>query len=387
MTARKKPDTGSVKPRPGPASELLPSVPKYRQILEDLRDGIESGRLKPGDKLQSEAELGAHYKASRITVAKAMNELMQLGLVSRRAGSGTHVLGARSMQGHVFGLLIPDLGRTEIFEPICQGMMRSPLARAHSLLWGQSIADGERQAQDALRLCQHYIAQRVAGVFFAPLEYTPEKDQANLAIAAALEKAEIPIVLLDRCYMPFPTRSPHDLVGIDNRATGYMITSHLLKLGVTRPAFVSRARSASSVLGRIAGYREALIAHGLDVRENRVCEGDVSDPAFVHSLLDELKPDGFVCSNDITAGRLILTLASLGVRVPNDMPVVGVDDVKYAELFSVALTTQHQNCSELGAIALATMLQRLEQPELPIRDVLLQTETIVRNSCGTMLKQ
>ena len=111
-------------------------APKYRRILDDLRGAIESGSLKPGDKLQTEAELGRLYQASRITVARAVNELMQQGLVSRRAGSGTHVLPKAEAQGHVFGLLIPDLGRTEIFEPICQGMMRSPLAKSHSLLWG-----------------------------------------------------------------------------------------------------------------------------------------------------------------------------------------------------------------------------------------------------------
>lgn len=387
MSVEKKPGLNSGRGIATLESQTRPGLPKYRQILQELRLGIESGRLKPGDKLPTEAELGRQYDASRITVAKAMNELTQLGLVSRRAGSGTHVLDASRQAGHVFGLLIPDLGRTEIFEPICQGMMRSPLARAHSLLWGQSIADGAEQANDALRLCHHYIDQRVSGVFFAPLEYAPEKDQANQAIAAALEQAGIPIVLLDRCYMPFPARSPHDLVGVDNRTTGYMITSHLLRAGLKRPAFVSRARSASSVLGRIAGYREALIAYGLDVHENRVREGDVSDANFVRGMLDEMKPDSFVCSNDITAGRLILTLASLGVQVPQQMAVTGVDDVKHAELFSVALTTQHQNCFEIGGIALATMLQRLEQPELPIRDVLLQTTTIVRNSCGTLLRQ
>jgi hypothetical protein len=65
---------------------------------------------------------------------KAVNELQILGLVSRRAGSGTHVLGRAVSAGRVFGLLIPDLGRTEIFEPICHGMMQSPLSKPHSLL-------------------------------------------------------------------------------------------------------------------------------------------------------------------------------------------------------------------------------------------------------------
>ena len=318
-------------------------------------------------------------------MAKAVNELMQLGLVTRRAGSGTHVLGPATVSGHVFGFLIPDLGRTEIFEPICQGMMRSPLARPHSLLWGHAMAEDEGQEEDAIELCQHYIKQKVSGVFFAPLEFSLLKDRANLEIATALEKAGIAIVLLDRCYATYPSRSPHDLVGIDNRSAGDIITSHLLQLGATRPAFISRARSASTVLGRIAGYREALIRHGLDVSESLVREGNVADLAFVRSLLDELRPDAFVCANDMTAGRLISSLSTLGIDVPRQMRVVGIDDVKHAALFSVPLTTQHQNCADIGAVALETMLQRLAQPNLPIRDILLQTTTVVRQSCGAHL--
>ena len=361
-------------------------LPKYRRILQELRDDIESGRIKPGEKLQTEAELGQRYQTSRITVAKAVNELMQRGLVTRRAGSGTHVLGPATISGNVFGLLIPDLGRTEIFEPICQGMMRSPLARPHSLLWGHAMAEDDGQEEDAIELCQHYIKQKVAGVFFAPLEFSLLKDHANLKIATALEKAGIPVVLLDRCYATYPSRSQHDLVGIDNRAAGDMITSHLLQLGATRPAFVSRARSASTVVGRISGYREALIRHGLGVSENLVREGDVTNLEFVRSLLNELRPDAFVCANDMTAGRLISSLSSLGIDVPRQMRVVGIDDVKHAALFSVPLTTQHQNCADIGAVALETMLQRIAQPNLPIRDILLQTTTVVRQSCGAQLK-
>jgi DNA-binding LacI/PurR family transcriptional regulator len=79
------------------------------------------------------------------------------------------------------------------------------------------------------------------------------------------------------------------------------------------------------------------------------------------------------------------SLASMGVRVPQEMRIVGIDDVKYASLLPVPLTTQHQNCADIGAMAMATMLQRIENPNLPTRDVLLQTHTVIRKSCGTHL--
>ena len=94
---------------------------KYRQILEQLQNDITSGHYKPGKRLPSETELVRRFGASRMTVFRAMHELQSLGLVTRRVGSGTFVSSASHSGSHVFGLLIPELGQTEIFEAICKG--------------------------------------------------------------------------------------------------------------------------------------------------------------------------------------------------------------------------------------------------------------------------
>jgi GntR family transcriptional regulator of arabinose operon len=362
----------------------IPStIPKYRQVYDDLHSAIKGGSFQPGDRLPSEIELGERYGTSRITVAKAIHELRLQGLVSRRAGSGTHVLAPRLSSGHVFGLLIPDLGRTEIFEPICHGMMQSPISKPHSLMWGRSMDDSAQQEKEAEQLCHKYIAQKVSGVFFAPLEFTPERDAVNRRIVSALDRAGIQIVLLDRCYAPYSMRSKYDLVGIDNRRAGFLITQHLLLHGVKRVAFVAKPLSASTVMARIAGYREALFAHGIHLQQDLVCRGDPEDPGFIQRMLKECRPDAIVCANDFTAIRVMAGLASQGVGVPEEVRIAGIDDVKYASLLPVPLTTQHQNCAEIGAMAMVTMLQRVDRPDLPTRDILLQTKTVIRKSCGT----
>ena len=370
--------------RPVDGAPLL-EVPKYRQVYEDLLSSIQAGTFRPGDRLPSEAELGKRYETSRITVAKAVNELQLRGLVSRRAGSGTHVLAPTRATGLLFGLLIPDLGKTEIFEPICHGMMQSPLSRPHSLLWGHAMGEAAMQEREAEQLCQQYIEQKVSGVFFAPLEFTPAKDVVNHRIVSALEKAGIGMVLLDRCYAPYPMRSKYDMVGIDNRRAGYLITQHLLRLGVRRVAFIAKPLSATTVSARIAGYREALYAYGIDTREDLVRRGDPDDQKFIQQVLSSCRPEAIVCANDATAARLMTQLAELGVRVPEQVRVVGIDDVKYAAMLPTPLTTQHQDCADIGATALRTMLNRLEYPHLPSRDILLQTHTVVRRSCGAHL--
>src|SRR6266542_3752990 len=134
-----------------------------------------------------------------------------------------------------------------IFEPICQGIMASPLAREHVLLWGCSTGAAASKEGHAWELCRQYIDRKVAGVFFAPLELTPAKDEVNLRITRALDDARIPIVLLDRTAVLYPQRGPHDLVGIDNRRVGYVVTDHLLGLDARRVAFVAMPNAAATV--------------------------------------------------------------------------------------------------------------------------------------------
>lgn len=355
---------------------------KYREIFEKIVEDITSGHYRPGQRLPSETELVRRYSASRMTVFRAMQELRSAGMVTRRAGSGTFVAQVSAEKSHVFGLLIPELGQTEIFESICKGMMEAPIAAHHSLLWGNSSSQENEKEKIAEQLCRHYIAQKVSGVFFAPVEFSPGRHDSNHKIVAALDNARIPVVLLDRCLEPYPRRSRYDLVGIDNRRTAFIATEHLIKAGAKRLVFFGRPNSAPTVDARIAGYREAILAASQDCEAQMVELGDASDPQFVKAVLKKDRPDGFVCANDHTAGNLMHTLLALGKRIPEDIRLVGIDDVKYARLLPIPLTTQHQPCREMGRIAMAVMLDRIANPDLPTRDVLLGCELVVRRSCG-----
>jgi GntR family transcriptional regulator, arabinose operon transcriptional repressor len=357
--------------------------PKYRLIFEALKESILSGEYGQGTRLPSENDLVRRFGVSRMTIVKAIKELQQLGLVVRRVGSGTYATSRVDKEGRLFGLLIPELGQTEIFEPICQGMANFPAASKHSLLWANSVGEDQPKERVAEELCHKYIAQRVSGVFFAPLELTPIKDEVNRKIMTAFDRAKVPVVLLDRCFTPYPRRSRYDLVGIDNRRTGYVATEHLLKAGAKRIAFLGKRFSAGTVDARIAGYREALFAHTAVRDKDMVTRGDPSDEDLIRSVLRTQKPDAFVCANDHTAATLMQTLIKLNRQIPEDIRIVGIDDVKYASLLPIPLTTQHQPCLDIGRVAMSTMLARLESPDFPTRDILLNTRLVIRKSCGS----
>jgi DNA-binding LacI/PurR family transcriptional regulator len=380
-----RPRKSASKLTPPPEADPGQHVAKHRRVFDHLLASIQSGQLKPGDRLPSEAELGKLFEASRITVAKAVLDLQRMGLVTRRPGAGTHVQGQVRATGRTFGLLIPELGLTEIFEPICHGMMRTAFARPDALLWGNASVSARDTVKEAEQLAHSFIAQKVAGIFFAPLELIGEKDTVNRRIARALDRARIPVVLLDRCYMPYPERSAHDLVGVDNRRAGYMAAAHLVGLGARRLAFLGEENAANTVDARITGFHEALRGFGVRPERDPVWRGSPQDEAFVRGMMDAGRPEGIVCANDLAAARLMQMLLSMGVRIPEEVRIVGMDDVKYASLLPVPLTTIHQDCAGIGAVAMATMLERLEHPELPIRDVLVPTRLVVRRSCGAYL--
>jgi DNA-binding LacI/PurR family transcriptional regulator len=323
------------------------------------------------------------FHASRITIAKALQTLQMDGLIVRRAGSGTYIHLPAPNASHQFGLLIPELGSTEIFEPICQGIMRSPQARTHSLVWGHAIVDESGRQETAAELCRQFIAQKVSGVFFAPLEYADEKDLKNQTIVAELRQANIPIVLLDRCYKTYPLRSNLDRVGIDNHRASFMLTEHLWNQGARRIVFVAKKRSATTIVERISGYYFALRECGSKYSGN-VFFGDAEDAEFVQHIVRREKPDAVVCGNDLTAARLMRSLIGLSVRIPEQMRLVGFDDVSYAKFLPVPLTTIHQNCQQIGEAAIELMLDRMENPTRPGIDLLVPFELVVRESCGTL---
>ncbi len=354
--------------------------PKYKQIYNQLHQALVSNEYKPGEKLPSESELVSRFGASRPTVSRALARLEIDGLVERRAGSGTFVLAQSRQEGFVFGLLIPGLGTTEIFEPICRGISMARVGGHHDLLWGSTSSPAASEEVQAEQLCEYYLKRKVSGVFFAPMELTEKKDEINRRISRALDEAKIPIVLLDRDICEYPKRSRYDMVGIDNRRAGFVVTEHLLSCGAKRIVFWGRPNSAPTVHARSLGYREALTVHSDSTREGVVVISDPADLATVRSTVNQHQPDAVVCANDFTAAQLMTSLTKIGLHVPSDISVTGMDDIRYASMLHTPLTTIRQPCLDLGAISLSVMLDRISHPNMPARESLVDFTLVIRQS-------
>lgn len=369
----------------------MPSA-KHLLVSQKIRSQIAAGTYPAGARLPSEPQLVKSFGVSRPTVARALLDLQREELIVRRAGSGTYVRSsapsAAAVSTRQLGLLIPGLGSTEIFELICGELASLARVHEHSVLWGGSTHPGhdtDASLEHAEELCRHFIERRVSGVFFAPYELVPEKEAANRRLAETLRQAGIPVVLLDRDLQSFPNRSDFDLVGIDNLAGGYLLAEHLIKLGCKNLYFVARPHSAPTVDARIAGVREALMRHRIEADPRWLRVGEPADPKFVRGLTAAGRADAFICANDHTAALLLRTLEKIGVKVPRGVRVVGFDDARFATLVSPALTTIHQPCRDIASTAFRTMLERIREPSLPARTLVLAPRLVVRESCGAYL--
>ncbi|GAB1482422.1 GntR family transcriptional regulator [Treponema sp.] len=354
---------------------------KYVAIYQELRQQLLDGSFHEGERLPTEKDFSEKYAVSRPTVTKALNALASEGLISRKTGSGSYVQPqTKPVVPQLFGLLIPGLGRGEVFEPICAQIAATAEKHDYSLLWSGFGKNERMHPLLSEAIARRYIDTGIAGVFFQPLELWPEYAEMNEKVIAMLEAAKIPVVLIDADYKAFPDRSPYDLIALDNVKAGYHAAQHLISQGARRLDFFARPHSADSVALRRRGYCAALYDSEIYAEPSWIHTGYPEDARFVQDLIQNKGAEDLICANDETAASLMSTLHELKIAVPEEVRIVGFDDVRYSQHLKVSLTTIRQPCEELGRSAVETMLWRLANPERPARSILASGSLVVRQS-------
>jgi DNA-binding LacI/PurR family transcriptional regulator len=362
----------------------------YEEIYSDLLQQLESGTWKPGDKLPTERELAERYGVSRPTISRVMNRLRDSGQLRRVVGAGTFLVeqGLQSSALHkTFGLFVPGLGQGEIFEPICARIAELSHEYDFNLIWGSIPQDQGLYLEERLnQTVQRFIEHGVDGVFFQPIERESRLKNRNQQFVSQFKAAGIPLVLLDSDFVPYPERSPHDLVGIDNIQAGFVLCDHFLSRERQRVDFLWQPNTAETYSLRLIGYREALYRAGICPDRGYEHEGDPRDPDFVRGLV-EGGARNIICVNDETAVLLMRGLEGIGLKVPEDARLAGFDDLKYARLAHVPLTTMRQPCREIGELALSAMISRVENPSLPPRSIAAVATLCARESTSTTTQE
>ena len=364
---------------------------KYITIAAELRKDILSGRYETHDRFPSEETLARRFGASRPTIERALRELKREGFLDARVGSGFYLTSfARNVTGAI-GVIAPDYRRIDFFTDLCDLISSVGRAAGYNVLLGNSSIIEDR-ASWALKTARSYIEQKIVGVLLEPIDLTPDSTSATKTVLNVLNKRRIPVVLLDRDYLPSPERSGYDLIGIDNVQAGYRIAKHLIDNGAQSIHFLTQPDYASTIRGRIQGVAQASLDAGIEWRKSNIIEINPDDSGAFTRIMRQIFPKtkgrrmlapnhkAFVCRNDELAARLIQALTAEGRKIPKDAMVAGFDDGNIAQLLNPPLTTISQPVKLLAETAVASLLQRIRTPNLAPRSILLDAPLTIRAS-------
>ncbi|MGJ5818363.1 LacI family DNA-binding transcriptional regulator [Paludibaculum fermentans] len=270
------------------------------------------------------------------------------------------------------GLVVPDLVHP-FFAEVAKGLSKILRKKGYSLLIASSEEDPELEQQELDMM----LARRVDALVVASAQWTVESFRR-------IEEQKTPYVLIDRQFAGLAA----NFVGVDDEAVGALATSHLIEQGCRRIAHI-RGPELSTGLGRLEGYRRALAKHGLAPMAGYVVMGrsvdNLSDTSGHEAMLRLLalkpRPDGVFCYNDPTAMGAMKAILDGGLRVPQDVAVIGAGNVNYAGLLRVPLSSIDQHSDSIGERAGKLALSLVEsKTAVRPRTVLLDPGLVVRAS-------
>jgi LacI family transcriptional regulator len=271
------------------------------------------------------------------------------------------------------GLIVPDLLHP-FFAQIAKAISAQIRGHGYGLIITSSEEDAELEQQEIEQL----LARRVDVMIVASAQWTVESFRR-------IEERRTPYVLIDRKFAGLPA----NFVGVDDEAIGMLATEHLVKQGCCSIAHI-RGPETSTALGRVEGFKRALAQHGLSAMpEHIVPIGSSSDDRgepggyeAAKKLLDSKpRPDGIFCFNDPIALGAMRAILDDGLRIPEDIAVVGCGNVLYSDFLRVPLTSIDQDSSAIGRLAadLALSLVGARKPLRP-RTELIVPKLVVRAS-------
>jgi len=191
------------------------------------------------------------------------------------------------------------------------------------------------------------------------------------------------MIVLGCDIVQFPLRSKCDVVNSANHRGGFLQTDHVLRLGCKQVVFIGISNYAPTVIARREGYLSALRSHGIEPKAKwliELADEEAITPQFVENLMSKQRPDAIVCKSDAFAALVMRQLLRLGIRIPQDVKLVGFDDRPIATLLPVPLTTIRQPVDLMVEHAMQLLQSRIRDFDRPASTVEIDVELVVRGS-------
>jgi LacI family transcriptional regulator len=282
---------------------------------------------------------------------------------------------ARSLAGgksNIIGVLVPDLG-TGYIEEIIRGIDAELSLTNLDLILYTTHRTASKEA--------NYVANLAKGMVDGLLLVLPRSPADYIG---TLTSRNFPFVLIDHQG----TGRDCPAVGATNWQGAYRATEYLIQLGHTRIGFITGSMDLGCAMDRLEGYLSALRTHHAADAPELVYEGTFFQPdgyAGASALLDlPNPPTAIFASNDIMALGVMDAVRSRGLRIPDDISIVGFDDIPQAAVVRPALTTVNQPLEKMGRVATQMLLDLLRQPDKEANRIELPTELVIRDSCQSL---
>lgn len=326
-------------------------------------------------------DVAAHAGVSVATVSAVINENKYVSAeLAQRVRSSIAALGyernslAQSLKkhaSHTIGLIISDI-TNPFFTTLVRGAEDTAHAHGYTLILGNTDEDLVKEAA-YLHLLR---TKRADGLIVAVTAGSHEH-------LRAWPSQRLPLVCVDRSLVDLGL----DAVLVDNVLGACQAVEHLIGLGHRRVGIITGLPGITSTDERLAGYRQALAAHGLPIETALIAEGNSrveGGERAARCLLTSgsSRPTAlFVTNGQMVIGAL-KALADLGLACPEEIAVVGFDDFEWAMVLRPRVTTLRQPSYEMGRRAVLLLLERLRGHGGKAREIRLPPELIVRESCG-----
>ena len=352
--------------------------PLYLQIALELKERIDSGEWSYGALLPSEYELCDVYDVSRGTVRQVLALLKDEGYIRRERGKGTFVArtgvqpNRKRITSQSISFVVPYV-RDSFVSSILLGLENKARENGFTIVFHHVENDLDQQAS-ALRKA---VQQDVAGIVLYPVNSTIASPTLN-----NLVKKRYPLVLVDRYIRGLYS----DYVVSDNFSGGVFATQHLLALGHRRIAFLSWIEMATSMEHRHLGYRQTLIEAGIepdpDLEWEVVGYPDIDRKAIREHLLQPNRPTAIFAANDQLALAVQNVAQALKIVIPNELVLVGFDNLDFSMNLDVPLTTVAQSPYDMGRTAGELILCQIKEGNDCTQRRVLPVQLIIRSSCG-----
>jgi LacI family transcriptional regulator/LacI family repressor for deo operon, udp, cdd, tsx, nupC, and nupG len=275
----------------------------------------------------------------------------------------------RNASSNLLGVLIPDI-QNPFYVEVLRGIEDVAYKNKYALIMC-NFAQDETKEMLYLDILQ---SESVDGLIAAPTHEHDEK-------VTNLVKRGLPIVCVDRGLMDVDV----DVVLVDNSKGAFSAVDHLAKTGYKRIAYISGIPKIPSSREREKGYLDALNANDLPYRKEYVKYGDSRHESGVQlcsELLDlQVPPDAIFTGNNLITLGALETIHTRNLKIPNDIAIIGFDDMYWSISLNPPLTAVRQPAYEIGKCAAEQLIQRINNPERPTSNMILKTELKIRNSC------